>query len=283
MGGCKPRRPVCAGEGERNMSLPLDQVICGDNCDVLGTLPRECIDLVVTSPPYDDLRTYGGHSWDFYGVAWQLKRVLKPGGVIVWVVNDKTEDGSETGSSFKQALHFREIGLRLHDSMVWEKTGGSLCLNHNRYEPTSEFMFVLSSGKPNTFNGLRLPCKSFGRGYPGGNTRQGGDTQRGHNTPRPISEDKLKGNVWGYDGNYNGSKDKIAFNHPAPFPEALAADHIRSWSNEGDIVLDPFNGSGTTTKMARELGRRYIGIDVNEEYCQIARKRLEQQLLWEAV
>jgi DNA modification methylase len=102
--------------------LELDKIHCGDNCDLLGQLPRECIDLVVTSPPYDDLRTYGGHSWDFFGVAWQLKRVLKPGGVIVWVVADATKDGSETGSSMEQALHFKRLGLNLHDTMIYQKT-----------------------------------------------------------------------------------------------------------------------------------------------------------------
>src|SRR5574343_1116365 len=112
--------------------MELNIIYCGDNFDLLGQLPRDCVDLVVTSPPYDDLRTYGGHTWDFYGVAWQLKRVLKPGGVIVWVVADGTKDGSETGSSMEQALFFRRLGLNLHDTMIWEKS--PLPLNHNRYE-----------------------------------------------------------------------------------------------------------------------------------------------------
>ena len=134
------------------MGLPINQIICGDNCDVLGTFPRDCIDLVVTSPPYDDLRMYGGHEWDFYGVAWQLKRVLKPGGVIVWVVNDQTKDGSETGTSMRQALHFQNIGLRLHDTMIWERS--SPFPESNRYHPSFEFMFVLSKDKPRAFNAI---------------------------------------------------------------------------------------------------------------------------------
>ena len=135
--------------------LELDKIHCGDNCDLLGQLPRECIDLVVTSPPYDDLRTYGGHSWDFFGVAWQLKRVLKPGGVIVWVVADATKDGSETGSSMEQALHFKRLGLNLHDTMIYQKLNYLPQNAATRYDQCYEFVFVLSAGTPKTGNMLR--------------------------------------------------------------------------------------------------------------------------------
>ena len=127
--------------------LELDKIHCGDNCDLLGQLPRECIDLVVTSPPYDDLRTYGGHSWDFFGVAWQLKRVLKPGGVIVWVVADATNNGTETGTSFEQALHFKKLGLNLHDTMIYKKAGGRT-LTTRDIRTGFEYMFVLLRGRP---------------------------------------------------------------------------------------------------------------------------------------
>lgn len=263
------------------MNLPLDQIICGDNCDVLGTFPRECIDLVVTSPPYDDLRTYGGHDWDFYGVAWQLKRVLKPGGVIVWVVADQTKDGSETGSSFEQALHFKRLGLNLHDTMVYQKTSGGANGSLLAYLPCWEFMFVLSAGTPKRISLIRdrknVKPPSVKR-EDCARRKKSGERKDWDLVTR--EEYGIRWNVWPFDvGNNLTTKDGIAFNHPALFPEKLAADHIRSWSNEGDIVLDPFNGSGTTTKMARELGRHWIGIDVNEEYCEIARRRMAQQLL----
>ncbi len=259
--------------------LPLDAIVCGDNCDVLGTFPRECIDLVVTSPPYDDLRTYGGHSWDFYGIAWQLKRVLKPGGVIVWVVNDKTEDGEESATSMKQALHFKQIGLRLHDTMVWHRS----CPfpETTRYHPAFEFMFVFSDGQPKAFN-----CIKDRRTSTGGTEsvsrmeRQPDGTIRRPERSFVRADFAARFNIWDIKAGWGQSADeKFAFEHPAIFPEALARDHILSWSNEGDIVLDPFNGSGTTTKMARAMGRRFIGIDVNESYCEIARKRLAQKLL----
>jgi DNA modification methylase len=255
-------------------ALPLNQIICGDNCDVLGTLPRDCIDLVVTSPPYDDLRTYGGHSWDFYGVAWQLKRVLKPGGVIVWVVADATKDGSESGTSMEQALHFKRIGLNLHDTMIWHAPGGGAKGSNNAYWQSFEFMFVLSRGTPAAINRIAdQPCSEPGHLQSPSNRSLSRLT-----TKRMRSgEVGIRQNLWIYNTIDIRWDDGGA--HPAKFPEDLARDHIRSWSKEGDIVLDPFSGSGTTAKMARELGRHYIGIEINPDYCEISKKRLSQQLL----
>lgn len=260
-------------------SLPLDQIICGDNCEVMRTLPSESIDLVVTSPPYDDLRTYGGHSWDFYGVAWNLKRLLKPGGVIVWVVNDATVKGNETGSSMSQALHFKGIGLWLHDTMIWQR----LCPfpESTRYHPAFEFMFVLSNGKPKTFNPLKdRKTTTGGASSVSRMERQADGTCRRPKREFVRNEFGARLNVWDVKAGWGSStKDRDAFEHPAIFPESLARDHILSWSNPGDVVLDPFSGSGTTAKMARETGRRFIGIEVNPEYVEISRKRLAQQVL----
>jgi site-specific DNA-methyltransferase (adenine-specific) len=259
-------------------SLPLDQIICGDNCEIMRQMPSESIDLVVTSPPYDDLRTYGGHSWDFYGVAWNLKRLLKPGGVIVWNVNDETKDGDETGTSFRQALHFKKIGLRLHDTMVWDKgcfTGvGSTTV---RYGPSTEFMFVFSNGRVAAFN----PIKDRKNIHAGCDTRassvreRDGSIRPQRSLNRRIQEYGIRFNVW----KVNPEMSNANRFHPGQMPEALARDHIMSWSNPGDVVLDPFSGSGTTAKMARETGRRFIGIEVNPEYVEISRKRLAQQAL----
>jgi DNA modification methylase len=255
----------------------------GDNCDVLGSFARESIDLVVTSPPYDDLRTYGGHSWDFYGVAWNLKRVLKPGGVIVWVVNDETKDGDETGTSFRQALHFKQIGLRLHDTMIWER----VCPfpESNRYQPDFEYMFVFSKGKPKTFNAI-MDRKTTTNGRPTScQERQpnGEIREPNRNSGALHREYAPRFNIWKFiNGSTNGTRDTFAYQHPAIFPEGIARDHILSWSNPGDLVLDPFAGSGTTLKMAKECGRRGIGIEVNAEYCEIAVQRLAQGVLWGA-
>jgi DNA modification methylase len=261
-------------------SLPLDQIICGDNCEVMRTLPSGSIDLVVTSPPYDDLRTYGGHSWDFYGVAWNLKRLLKPGGVIVWVVADQTKDGSETGASFMQALHFKSIGLNIHDTMIWDKGPSGANGSCYAYSQTCEYMIVASKGKPAVVNRIRdRPNATAGkpqRKSVGGRCEKNND---GAKDCKPTASTPLVGfrtNVWRCMAGGFGSE---VTDHPAVFPESLARDHILSWSNEGDVVLDPFSGSGTTAKMARETGRRFIGIEVNPEYVEISRKRLAQQVL----
>lgn len=253
---------------------------CGDNCETMVRMPAESVDLVVTSPPYDDLRTYGGHSWDFYGVAWNLKRLLKSGGVIVWVVNDATIEGSETGSSFEQALHFKRIGLRLHDTMIYEWI--KPFPESNRYHPATEYMFVFSNGKPKTTNIIKdRRNEHAGAVKTSRMERQPDGTVRRPQREYSVAEMSSRFNIWKIAAGFSATTpDKAAFDHPAIFPEALARDHILSWSNEGDTVLDPFSGSGTTMKMARATGRRGIGIEINEEYCQIAVTRLRQRLLF---
>ena len=251
--------------------LELDRIYCGDNCDLLGQLPRECIDLVVTSPPYDDLRTYGGHSWDFYGVAWQLKRVLKPGGVIVWVVADATKDGSESGTSMEQALHFKRLGLNLHDTMIYASDKPPL--THNRYEQAWEFVFVFSYGKPKTWNPLMRNTIHVGKHQSSSYMHSACADYKPANSKTTTAEQALRQNIWWY---ASGSEKQ---GHPAPFPIALATDYITTWSNQGDLVLDPFSGSGTTAKAAKELVRSFLGFEINPDYCAIAEKRLAQQVL----
>jgi len=253
----------------------------GDNIATMqAVIPDASIDLVVTSPPYDNLRTYGGHSWDFEGVAQQLWRVTKPGGVVVWVVNDATVDGSETGTSFRQALRFMDIGFRLHDTMIYLHC--KPFPESNRYQPAFEFMFVLSKEQPSIFNCIKDRKTTTG-GVRSTSTmeRQPDGTIRRPEREFVRHEYSARLNVWDVGAGWGQStKDYAAFNHPAIFPEALARDHILSWSNEGDTVLDPFSGSGTTAKMARLMGRKAIGIEVNQEYCDIAVQRLRQRVLF---
>jgi site-specific DNA-methyltransferase (adenine-specific) len=253
-------------------------LLCGDNCEILRTFPDDCIDLIVTSPPYDNLRTYGGHSWDFEGLANQLWRVVKPGGVVVWVVADATVNGSETGTSFRQALRFMEIGFRLHDTMIYQK-GNWPFPESARYNQVFEFCFVFSIGSPVSFNQIKdRKTERAGEKIHGTQRTKTGELIDQNHITRKTLEYGARTNVWVYfNGRNTGTKDAIAFGHPAQFPEALARDHILSWSNEGDIVLDPFNGSGTTTKMARKMGRRGIGLEINPEYCEIAKERLRQK------
>lgn len=239
----------------------------------MAKLGKETVDLTVTSPPYDDLRNYKGYSFDFERTARGLYYVTKPGGVVVWVVGDATKNGSETGTSFKQALYFKEIGFNLHDTMIYEKIN-PIPLTHNRYEQYFEYMFVFSKGKPKIFNPLLEQCKTSGSYTHRRNTgRVKESATRNRDEITLTKETKYKGNIWQY---VIGSKKGETGNHPAPFPEQLAEDHILSWSNEGDIIFDPFMGSGTTAKMAKLNNRNFIGFEISQEYCDIANKRLEK-------
>lgn len=260
----------------------LDTIINGDAQEVLSTIQNDFINLIVTSPPYDNLRSYDNVAWNFdifKNIASQLYRVLKKGGVLVWVVNDAVKNGSESGTSFKQALHFIDIGFNLHDTMIFEKNSSSFPASRtsNRYTQIFEYMFVFSKGKPNTVN---LICDKENKWV--------GDTGRGRHTFRrtddtltitkrikPVPQFSPRNNIWKYKINYGfTTKDKEAHEHPAIFPEQLATDHIISWTNEGDIVMDPFCGSGTTVKAATLLKRHFIGIEINKKYCDIIERRL---------
>lgn len=252
-------------------SLPLDKIICGDNCEVMRTLPSESIDLVVTSPPYDDFRTYGGHSWDFTGIASEIVRCLKPGGVVVWVVSDATKNGSETGTSMRQALSFMDAGLLLHDTMIWEKTASGCMGSPYCYAQNWEYMFVFSKGRAATHNLIHDRENVVKSGKVKVNGVNGGVRKDGTFDTKIIERKPVgkRTNVWRI-----SPAQKTG--HPAAFPSCLARDHILSWSNPGDIVLDPFSGSGTTAKMARDTGRRFIGIEANADYVESSRRRLSQ-------
>jgi len=253
--------------------LPINKIYNMDNIEGMRLLDDNCIDLTVTSPPYDNLRKYKGFEWDFEGVANELYRVTKEGGVVVWVVGDATINGSETGNSFRQALYFKEIGFNLHDTMIYIKNGGLNSGSLNAYQQKFEYMFVLSKGKPKTINLIKDRPNKYVEDRIKRKKMKDGTYKEQHFKTEPFG---TRYNYWIYDtGSGKSTKDKIAFKHPAIFPEALAQDHILSWSNEGDTVLDPFMGSGTTAKMAKLNNRNYIGFELSEEYCKIAEQRIE--------
>lgn len=251
------------------------------NCiEVMDDLIKDGVqvDLTVTSPPYDDIRNYKNSlDWNFdifKNVADRLYKITKDNGVVVWVVSDKTIKGSETGTSFKQALYFKEIGFNLHDTMIY--LSDKPPLTHPRYEQKFEYMFVFSKGKPKTFNPIMEECKYAGSSKKARTFRNDGNNLESTHKTDEVKKYKIKGNVWEYSTGYQKStKDKIAFRHPAIFPEKLAEDHILSWSNEGDTVLDCFMGSNTTGKMALLNNRKFIGIEKVEEYFELSKERIK--------
>jgi len=256
--------------------MQINQVVCGDCADVMATFPDEYIDLTVTSPPYDNLRTYNGYNFNFEKIAQQIFRVTKQGGVLVWVVADQTINGSESGTSFKQALYFKEIGFNIHDTMIWTKPGFQAAGDTQvRYPQTFEYMFVLSKGKVKTFNPIkdRQPART-GRKKSGTIRLPDGSVRDISGKGTPYSNTPFRFNVW----HINNEQSNLIRCHPAQFPEQLANDHIISWSNSNDVVLDPFCGSGTTLISAIKNNRNFIGIDISQEYVNLSKKRINNLL-----
>ncbi len=247
---------------------------------LLKDLPDSSIDLVVTSPPYDDLRNYNHSNCFtfeiFTQIADELYRVVKSGGVVIWVVGDKTDNGSETGTSFRQALYFKDIGFNIHDTMIYRKEN-YMPLSHNRYEQEFEYMFCFSKGKPKTFNPIKVPCKCAGDLHWSNVTFYKSDndnlTDVGN---RAVNDNKIRGNIFTY---MVGSAISGNWKHPAMFPLDLAKDQILSWSNEDDIILDPFMGSGTTGVACKMLHRSFIGIELESSYFDMAKTRIEQTVV----
>jgi len=269
------------------VALELNKIYNEDCLTTMANLPFNSIDLTVTSPPYDDLRTYNnfvktgtsefnGYSFPFEKIAKELFRITKEGGVVVWVVGDSTTSGNETGNSFRQALFFKECGFNLFDTMIYSKPPRGACGNNTTYWQTFEYMFILSKGKPKTLNLIKDRQNKESRSGDQGTKRlrtgellqvkRGGYGEYGRRT-----------NIWEYRiGKGHSTNDQIAHEHPAIFPESLALDHIRSWSNEGDLVYDPMIGSGTVAKMCMLENRHYLGSEINPDYCRLANERISK-------
>jgi site-specific DNA-methyltransferase (adenine-specific) len=224
----------------------------------MARLNNESIDCVVTSPPYDNLRDYEGYSFDFEAIAKEIYRIIKLNGVVVWVVGDQVINGSETGTSFRQALYFKELGFKLWDTMIYEKNSPRFpaSKNSNRYTQIFEYMFIFTKGKPISQLIIDKPNKWAGH------------KDWSKSFKQPVPEFGVRYNIWRYVTSFNSS------GHPAPFPLDLAKDHIRSWTIEGDLVYDPFMGSGTTALAAKSLNRRYLGSEISKSYCELIEKRL---------
>lgn len=249
-----------------------NKILCGDSSEILKTFDENTVDLIITSPPYDSLRKYNGvgNTWNhekFKSIANELYRVLKDGGVLVWNVFDKVEKGSRTGTSLKQCLYFQEIGFNINDYMIWRKTNPMPQVRQPRYTSNFEFMFVLSKGSPKTFNPLMRECKCSGLKYDSTCKNMGGENGRTHKTFN-VNKEMVDYSIWDIAVAQNKTK------HPAVFPYEMVYKHVLSWSNEGDLVLDPFIGSGTTALACIDTKRNYVGIEMDESYYGIINTRI---------
>ena len=245
-----------------------------DCLDGMREMEDECIDMSVTSPPYDNLRDYHGYRFDYKSTLIQLYRITKPGGVVVWIVGDQTVNGSETGTSFRQALCAMECGFKLHDTMIWDKVGCSFP-DANRYLPTFEYMFVFSKGVPKAFNAICDRKNIYAGRHIHGTWRQkdGSIIPRSNNhKERVLDEYGRRYNIWAIP---NEKHNRTG--HPAVFPTQLVQDHILTWSNEGDVVLDPFTGSGTTGIAAHKTHRQFVGFEIDPVYYKAAKERLDRE------
>ena len=248
------------------------RLIAADAIAELSSWETSCVDLTVTSPPYDNLRNYNGYEFDAESMLSAILHVTKPGGVCVWVVGEKI-NGGRSLTSFDHAFVGRDAGWTVHDVMIYQKRNTPF-MRSNAYTNCYELMVVFSNGKPKTFNPIMEPTKR--NGWETAVHNKGPDAQ---NNKRPVELKKVKTktNIWPYAVGFGGTTtDKVAFKHPAVFPEKLAEDHILSWSNEGDTILDPMCGSGTTCKMAARNNRKWIGIDISKEYIGITKDRMSQ-------
>jgi DNA modification methylase len=275
-----PGSPLC-GPTKRLLSYMIKtEVIYTESClETFKRMPDDFVDMTITSPPYDDLRDYNGYHFPVEEIATGLFAKTQPGGVVIWVVGDRTVNGDETLSSFKHAFAFKDAGFRVHDTMLYVKNNPIPSDCGRRYRQAFEYMFCFSKGQPKTFNPITEPTKSSGRKIKAFRiTGRGRGNVPDEDIGREIKNERKVNNIFAYNVGTSSSKDKIAFEHPAIFPEQLVEDQIKTWTNEGDLVYDCFMGSGTTAKVAHVLRRRWLGSEISREYVRIANERLSPYL-----
>ena len=265
-------------EIQKYKELPLNKILCGDAVEILKGIPSNSIDLVVTSPPYDGIRTYNGFSLNLPAVGKELYRVLKEGGIVAMVIQDATHNFGKTLTSFKTIIDWCDnAGFKLFETVIYRKYGTEGAWWTKRFRVDHEYMPIFLKGeRPAYFNKeqLKIPSKHGGKVMTGsGNRRTDGKTTK--TVTRMINGMKCRGTVWDYLN--AGDKNPLKRKHPAVFPDKIPLDFIECFCPPNGVVLDPFIGSGSTAVAAKELKRKYIGIDISEEYCNLSRERLKEK------
>ncbi len=264
---------------KRSEKLPLNKIICGDCVEVLKSIPDNSIDLVVTSPPYDGIRKYNGFSFNLHSTGKELFRVLKDGGIIAMVIQDQTKNFGKSLTSFKTIIDWCEnVGFKLFETIIYKKHGAEGAWWTKRFRVDHEYIPIFLKGeRPAYFNKepLKIPSKHGGKTMTGCATRlTNGKTLKSKRVF--INPMKCRGTLWDYTTCGDGTR--LKHQHPATFPDKIPVDFIRCFCPKNGIVLDPFIGSGTTALAAIQLNRNYIGIDISKEYCELAKKRIREEI-----
>jgi len=265
-------------ETKRYGELPINKIICGDAIEIMKKFPSSSVDIVITSPPYDAVRDYKGFTFDLHATGREIHRVLKDGGVAVMVIQDQTKNFGKSLTSFKTIIDWCDsFGFKLFETVIYRKYGAEGAWWNKRFRVDHEYIPVFLKGeRPRYFNKehLKIPSKHGGKTMTGGGTRLTNGIRIATRSIK-INPMKCRGTVWDYLTAGDGSR--LKHQHPATFPNQLPYDFISCFAPKNGVVLDPFVGSGTTTVAAKNLGYKYIGIDIAPEYCAIAEKRMKEE------
>ena len=268
---------------EKHKELPINKIICGDVVEVMKKFPPNSVDIVITSPPYDAVRDYKGFSLDLHAAGKEIHRVLKDGGIAVMVIQDQTKNFGKSLTSFKTIIDWCEnFGFKLFETVIYQKYGAEGGWWNKRFRVDHEYIPIFLKGeRPQYFNKehLKIPSKHAGKTMTGGGTRLTNGIRIATRSIK-INPTKCRGTIWEYLTAGDGSR--LKHQHPATFPNKLPYDFISCFTPKNGVVLDPFVGSGTTTVAAKNLGYKYIGIDIAPEYCAIAEKRMKEECTLEA-
>lgn len=257
----------------------VDKVHCMECVEGMEMLPDDCVDLVVTSPPYDAVRKYNGFAFDLHQTGAQIHRVLKDGGIAAMVIQDQTKDFGKSLTSFRTIIDWCDsFGFKLFECVIYRKNGSEGAWWKHRFRVDHEYIpLFLKGDRPAYFDKqpLRVPSKHGGKVMSGsGNRRTDGATNG--TVRREINATKCRGTIWNY--LMAGDKNPLKRKHPAVFPDAIPSDLIQCFCPPGGIVLDPFIGSGSTAVQALKHERHFIGFDISQEYCDLCNQRLEKDV-----
>jgi DNA modification methylase len=269
----------------RRLKANLNKIIHGDCLDVLGNLPDNCIDLIVTSPPYADSRKklYHGVSPDEY-VRWlaprveEFFRILKPTGTLILNIKEKVVDGERHTYVIDLILKMREQGWLWTEEFIWHKKNSFPGKWPNRFRDAWERCLQFNKRKKFKMyqNTVKVPIGEWAN-YRLKNLSDNDNIRIDSNSKsgfgRRVANWAGKRKV--YPTNVLHIATECANrSHSATFPIGLPTWFIKLFTKKGDIVLDPFVGSGTTAVICKKLGRKYIGIDIKKQFCKLAKKNI---------